>query len=195
MQSADAIEALTPVVTELERLGVRYYLCGSVASAFYGVSRSTMDVDLVAELAPRHVAPLVQALEGRYYVDAKMILDAIARKSCFNVIYLPANFKVDIFVAKTRPYDRAAMTRIREDAFDEAPGLPRVFLPSPEDVVLSKLEWFRLGDEVSQRQWDDVLKVMKVGSRSLDRSYMETWASELGVADLLARAWKEVEGQ
>ncbi|MCG2682756.1 MAG: hypothetical protein L6306_03985, partial [Planctomycetales bacterium] len=69
----------------------------------------------------------------------------------------------------------------------------RFFLPSPEDVVLSKLEWYRLGDEVSERQWRDIAGVMKVNRASLDRKYMEQWAVELGVADLLAKAWKEVE--
>lgn len=195
MQSADVIEALMPVVSELDRLEVKYYICGSVASAFYGGSQLSANIDLVADLAPRHVAPLVQALEGQYYVDANMISDAIAQKSFFNVIHLKTSFKVDIFAAKTRPYDRAAMARIREDTFDESPAILRVFLPSPEDVVLSKLEWFRLGDEVSERQWDDVLKVLKVGLHSLDRSYMEQWAADLGVADLLAKAWKEAEPQ
>ncbi len=153
-----------------------------------------VDVDLVAELSPSNVPSLVESLRDQYYVDERMILNAIARKSCFNVIYLPTSFKVDVFVAKTRQYDRAAMERIREDSFDDdAPGV-RFFLPSPEDVVLSKLEWYRLGDEVSERQWRDVIGVMKVNGAALDRPYMDRWAADLGVADLLAKAWKEAEG-
>ncbi len=193
MQSSDALEALIPVVEELRRQGVKYYICGSFASVFYGTVRATVDVDLVADLAPGHVDSFVEALRGMYYVDKRMILDAIARKSCFNVIYLPTNFKVDVFVAKNRPYDRESLKRIREDSLHDDLPSARFFLPSPEDVVLSKLEWFRLGDEVSERQWRDVVGVLKIRRDSLDRSYMEKWAAELHVADLLDRAWKEVE--
>ena len=105
-----------------------------------------------------------------------MILDAIARKSCFNVIFLPTSFKVDVFVSKDRPYDREAMARAHEDSLDEDSPSERFFLPSAEDVVLSKLEWYRLGDEISERQWHDVLGVLKVNAASLDRRYLERWA-------------------
>jgi hypothetical protein len=193
VQSSDAIEAVMPVVEELQRQGVKYYICGSLASVFYGTSRATVDVDLVAELSPRHVTSFVEALRSKYYVDERMILDAIARKSCFNVIYLPTNFKVDVFVAKNRRYDRKSMERIRQDSLDDDLPSARFFLPSPEDVVLSKLEWFRLGDEVSERQWSDVVGVLKIQRASLDRFYLEQWAAELRIADLLAKAWKEAE--
>jgi hypothetical protein len=193
VESCDALEAVTPVVEELQRLGVRYYICGSFASVFYGIPRSTVDVDLVADLLPKHVASFVESLRDKYYVDERMILDAIARKSCFNAIYLPTNFKVDVFVAKNRPYDRESMARIHQDSLDDDLPSACLFLPSPEDVVLSKLEWFRLGDEVSERQWRDVVGVLKIRRDSLDRSYLDKWAAELHVADLLAKAWKEVE--
>ena len=193
MQTSDALEALTPVVETLQKLGVRYYICGSFASVFYGIPRATTDVDLVADLSKRHVASFVESLRGRYYIDERMILDAIARKSCFNVIYLSTSFKVDIFVAKDRPYDRKSMERIRQDSLDDEHPTQQFSLPSPEDVVLSKLEWFRLGDEVSERQWRDVIGILKVEAVLLDRPYLEKWAVELGIADLLAKAWKESE--
>jgi hypothetical protein len=120
-----------------------------------------------------------------------MILDAIARKSCFNVIYLPTNFKVDVFILKNRPYDRQSLERIHQDTLDDDFPSLRFYLPSPEDVVLSKLEWYRLGDEISERQWRDVIGVLKIRIASLDRHYLEKWAAELGVADLLEKAWKE----
>ncbi len=193
MQTPDALAAVIPVVTELRRLGVKHYICGSLASTFYGTSRATADVDLVAALSPSHVSTFAAALRNQYYVDERMILDAIARKSCFNVIYLPTSFKVDIFIAKDRPYDRGAMERIEEDVLDDAEPSSRFYLPSAEDVVLSKLEWYRLGDEVSDRQWSDVLGVLKIQAKRLDRQYLDQSAAELGVADLLAKAWKEVE--
>ncbi len=193
VQSSDAFEALTPVVEQLERLGVRYYICGSFASVFYGIPRATVDVDLVADLLPKHASALVESLQSKYYVDEGMILDAIARKSCFNVIHLATNFKVDVFVTKNRPYDQKTLERIHRDSWDDDQPSASFFVPTPEDVVLSKLEWFRLGDEVSERQWQDVIGVLRVRMDTLDRVYLQNWAAELGVADLLAKAWHEVE--
>jgi hypothetical protein len=187
------LEALLPVIEALERLRVPYCVGGSLASSLYGVGRTTLDADLVADLDPRHVPPLVAALQAAYYVDAGMILDAIARRSCFNVIHLASMFKVDVFVLKDRSYDRTAFARIRRDTLTpDGPGA-EVFLASPEDVVLNKLEWFRLGDEISERQWRDAVGVLKVQKDRLDRSYLARWGSELGLTDLLQRAWKEAE--
>jgi len=187
----DLLAALTQIVRELESLGVAYYVGGSTASSNYGVARSTLDVGLVADLSQVHVDPLVKALQADYYIDARMVADAIERKSCFNVIHLSTSFKVDVFVVKDRDYDRAAMQRIRKDSLDRDRPSEEYFLAAPEDVVLSKLEWFRLGNEVSEKQWDDILGVLRVQAGALDRSYLTEWAVELGVADLLERAFAE----
>jgi len=193
MQSPDLVAAVAPAVRALERFGVEYYVGGSVASSAYGYTRTTADVDLVANLAPKHVAPLVEALLPDYYVSAPMISDAIARSSCFNIIHLATSFKVDVFAVKNREYDRVALGRIQEKSVDPEHPSARFFFASPEDIVLSKLEWFRLGDEVSETQWRDVIGVLKVQENSIDRAYLEKWAAELGIADLLERAWNEAE--
>lgn len=193
MQSPDTLVAVGPVVDALEDLGVAYYLGGSVVSSTYGLARSTLDVDLVADLAPRHVQPFTDALKSAYYVDAPMISDAIARKSCFNVIHLGTMFKVDVFAVKDRPYDRVALARIRRDTLAVESAAAEFFLAAPEDIVLNKLEWFRLGDEVSQRQWDDVIGVLKVQQARLDDAYLAEWSTKLGIADLLQRARRESE--
>jgi hypothetical protein len=194
MEYPDALLALIPVVATLRRLGVKHYICGSLASSFYGTNRMTADVDIVAELLPSHVAPFVESLRGDFYVDERMIRDAIARKSCFNVIQLSTSFKVDIFARKNRPYDANVMDRIKEQAIDVNFPTSRFCVQSAEDTLLAKFEWYRLGDEISDRQWQDVKGVMKVNGAMLDRAYLQKWAAELGVDDLLAKAWKEVEG-
>ena len=193
MQTPDTLAAVRPVVNALERLGVTYYLGGSVVSSTYGLARSTLDVDLVADLAPGHVEPFSDALKPAYYVDARMISEAVARKSCFNVIHLATMFKVDVFAVKERLYDRAALARIRKDTLAVESAAAEFFMASPEDIILNKLEWFRLGDEVSQRQWDDVIGVLKVQQACLDGDYLAEWATKLGIADLLERARKESE--
>ncbi len=189
----DMLAAMIPVVEAFERLGVVYYVGGSAVSSNYGVARSTLDVDLVANLSQKHVPALAEALEAEYYVDARMISDAITRESCFNVIHMPTSFKVDVFAVKNREYDKVALRRIREDSLDTEHPSKKFFLASPEDIILSKLEWYRLGDEISERQWGDVLGVLDVQGDALDRAYLAKWATELRVGDLLEKAWKETE--
>lgn len=194
MPHPDVITALVPVVRQLERLEAAYYVGGSLASSAHGVPRTSLDADVVADLMPAHVTPLVEALEAEYYVSLPAIRDAVARRTCFNVIHYATAFKVDVFALNTRPYDRQALGRARREVLDEDAPDARFMVASPEDTILSKLEWFRLGGGTSERQWLDVLGVLAVQGEGLDFAYMEHWAPELGVADLLDRARREVGG-
>lgn len=187
----DAFVAIRPMVAALERLNVRYYLGGSIASSAYGTARATLDADLVADLSLQHVAPLVATLGPQFYADANMISDAIRRKSCFNVIHLATMFKVDVFAVKDRDYDREALRRIHKDTLTLDPSGDEFFLASAEDIVLNKLEWFRLGDKVSERQWQDVLGVLKVQHGRLDMDYLQRWSDRIGVRDLLEEALRQ----
>jgi hypothetical protein len=191
MQGNDALNAVLPVIEAFQRLGVPYFVGGSLASSAHGVVRATLDADLVADLKPQHVAGMVAALQTDYYISAGMIHDALARRSCFNLIHLATSFKVDVFVLKGRPYDRAALARKEKRSIDVESPETQVFLATPEDTVLAKLEWYRLGDEVSDRQWHDVLGVLRLQQGRLDCDYMKKWAVELRVADLLERALRE----
>ncbi len=191
MTHPDAITAVGPVIGHFERLNVPYYVGGSLASSAYGKPRTSIDADLVADLTLEHVKPLVEGLQEDYYVSVTAVRDAVARRTCFNVVHYATAFKVDVFAMKARQYDREALGRARPEAIDEdSPGF-RFMLAAPEDTVLSKLEWFRLGNEVSERQWLDVLGVLAVQGDRLDRAYLDHWAAVLGVADLLARAQRE----
>ncbi|OQY58280.1 MAG: hypothetical protein B6245_12690 [Desulfobacteraceae bacterium 4572_88] len=104
MRNTDILAATEPVVEAFEKLGILYCIGGSVASSAYGIPRSTMDVDMVSDLKPTSVRPLVRMLEPYYYIDENMILDAIGRRSSFNIIHLETMLKIDIFVAKNTPY-------------------------------------------------------------------------------------------
>jgi hypothetical protein len=191
MASSDIVKALEPVVEALEALGVKYRIGGSVASSACGVPRTTLDVDLVADLGAGHIREFVKRLQSRYYIDEGAVRAAVAHRSSFNLIHLESMFKVDVFVLKNRVYDQHAFLRLRRYKFGEASGSPAFCFVAPEDVVLNKLEWFRRGNEVSERQWTDVVGVLKVQQHSLDEVYMRQWASELGVLDLLERAFRE----
>jgi hypothetical protein len=180
-----------PVAQALQKLQVRFYVCGSVASSAHGEMRATADIDVVAELQKEQVAPLIQLLGETFYADEVSMKEAIARRSSFNLIHQGTFIKVDIFAPKDREYDQQVLERcavaklgVDEDSI-EAP------ISQPEDIILAKLEWFRLGGETSERQWHDILGVIKLQYFDLDFEYLQKWAPEIGVADLLERALDE----
>lgn len=170
-----------------DTLRVQYVVGGSLASSVYGIPRATQDVDLVAEMNSSHAEPLAQLLGGDFYVDVDMILDAVRRRASFNVIHLATMFKADVFVMKGDSWSREEMRRARSEQLDGPQGALTIRFASPEDTLLHKLVWYRLGNEISDRQWGDILGVFKVQGTLLDDEYLNRWATALGVDDLLAR--------
>jgi len=182
---------VTLLVTDaLERLQIPYMVAGSLAAAAYGLSRSTQDADLVAQLRSGDVARLAAELGPEFYADVEVGEEAIRRRSSFSVIYFPMVFKVDIFVLASTVYDHQAFQRRMRKTLGLENPRP-VFVESPEDLVLSKLKWYRLGGEVSELQWRDVLSVLKLQAKSLDDGYLRQWAEHERVLDLLDRAMRE----
>ena len=186
----DLESAVAPVADAFDALGVEYYLAGSVISSLFGIARATADVDVVAQLRLEHVKPLVERLENTYYIDGDVAVDAIKRGAMFNVIHLATMLKVDVYVATTA-FDRSAMSRRQLDSLVPDGPVRDFRIASAEDVVLHKLRWFRDGGEVSDRQWSDILGVLRVQGRTLDLDHMRKWAAALGVGDLFERAWSE----
>lgn len=190
METNDILLVSEPIIEAFESLGISYYIGGSVASSAHGIFRATLDVDLVADVKPHHVRLLVKRLEAEYYIDEEMLLEAIQRQSSCNLIHLETMHKVDIFILKSTPYDTEAFDRRRKDTLDEEHDL-EFFLASPEDTILHKLDWFRIGGQVSDRQWNDVLGVLKVQKEQLDMDYLRHWAAELELTGLLEQAFED----
>jgi hypothetical protein len=186
MNVEDIIASITPVVAVFEQLGIEYYIGGSVGSSTYGIPRATFDVDLIADLRQEHVRSFVTRLETEYYVDEDMIQDAITHRSSFNIIYLDSMLKVDVFLPKARSFDQEEYRRVQQEVLVN--GTRPFMMASAEDTLLHKLEWYRMGNEISDRQWNDILGILKVRGTMLDMGYLRTWAAQLHVTDLLDRA-------
>jgi hypothetical protein len=184
------LHELRQILAVLTRLGIPYALGGSMASSVYGVPRSTRDADITAEPFPGKEAQLVAAFGDDYYISEPAVREAVLLRSSFNIINTAAGFKVDVFVRKDRPFEQSAMSRRVAVDLPDAPGQP-VVLHTPEDVVLFKLAWYRLGNQASEQQFKDVVGVLQVQAGRLDDAYLDRWAADLGVADLLSRARKE----
>jgi len=185
------VDALNPLIEAFEELGIDYELGGSVASSVHGVPRSSLDIDILAALEPDQVAALARKLAGAYYVSSTRVADAVEREASFNVIHLETIFKVDIFVARSDEFRRCSLQRRKLEAITEDRSF---FVTSAEDIVLHKLLWYRKGSEVSNRQWQDVIGVLKVQGEHLDMGYLHEWADKLQVDDLLKRALSEADG-
>jgi hypothetical protein len=183
----EPLEVTIKVTEVFEKLSVPYLIGGSLASALYGMVRTTQDADIVAELRPEHLQPFVSALQDEFYVDDEMIAAAIQHNSSFNIIHHEAMFKVDVFIPRPRPFLESQLARAQRQTFAFESEVSAKFA-SPEDTILSKLEWYRMGGEVSERQWRDILGVLKTRAGDLDLDYLRRWADELKVSDLLAKA-------
>jgi hypothetical protein len=181
MSTAEVFRKLTAA---LDAAGIAYMLTGSFASAHYGTSRSTQDIDFVIEATAAQLRRFVEILEsGDYYVDLDAALEAHRRESLFNVIDMGTGWKIDLIFRKSRPFSREEFCRRRTVTLQ---GLP-IFIASAEDVIIAKLEWTKLGG--SQRQIEDAAAIVRVLGEALDKPYLEKWITELGLAEqwVLAR--------
>jgi len=190
MSDLDPLEIAAELADALERVGVRYILGGSLASTALGEPRATLDVDLVADLEPGTLLPWLQRLGPDYAVDVAWARDEVARRGSFQLVHRPTMTRVDVFAPawvgvhlwKWENRRRLELDPVTKRGID---------VTGPEGIVIQKLSWFRAGGEVSDRQWRDVLGVLKAQRGLLDRAALEHWARVCGSADLLARAMRE----
>jgi len=187
MTTPDIIDITFKVVKVFEKCGIAYQISGSLASSAFGIPRATMDVDIVADVKLKQVDAIVELLKEEFYVDTEMVNNAIKQGSCFNLIHLETMFKVDVFILKDRPFDQQAFLH-KVKKIVSTDSSQQLFFASPEDIILNKLEWYKAGAEVSERQWADILGILKVQGKDLDMAYLKKWANELGLTELLNRA-------
>jgi hypothetical protein len=167
-------EVLRSITETLDRAAIPYMLTGSMASAYYGAPRTTQDIDFVIAPDPEGLRTFVQLLPtNKYYVDLDAALQAHRHRSMFNLLDMESGWKIDLIFRKARVFDEGEFRRRKEITLH---GVV-LFAATPEDVVISKLEWAKMAQ--SQRQIEDVAGVLRIRSNSLDQSYIERWIREL----------------
>ena len=178
------------VLRALERLGIDHMLVGSMAVFVHGFPRGTRDADVVADLRPGDAQRIAAELGADFYFDIEMAEEAIRRRESASAIHMPSVFKIDIFALKAAAYDVQALARkSRRPIASESEEV--VSMQAPEDTLISKLKWYRLGGEVSDQQWRDIIGVLQVQGGRLDEEYLKRWAEHEKVDDLLEKARRD----
>ncbi len=183
----EALSLMAELRRVLDHARIPFCLGGSWASTLHGQPRQTLDIDLIVEMKEPDIAPLLAAVPSNLYVSAGAVREAVASHRSFNIIDPATGMKADCFVRGEAPFDLEEFARRRVRQISAQAGLS-VPVKSPEDSILRKLSWYRDGGCVSEHQWRDVLGVLAVNAGGLDAAYLDRWAAELEIADLLERA-------
>ena len=180
--------ALGKLVMSLNRAGVPHMIAGSFASTFHGLSRTTVDIDVVIDPNPSSLSFLLNLLaEQGFYVSEANARAAFRLRTQFNVIHMAHVWKVDLIIRKERPFSYTEFNRREAATILEVD----TFVASAEDTILAKLEWSKESD--SERQRRDIEGIIQIKGHGLDRGYLERWSKELGVSDALSRLpWPKV---
>jgi len=168
----------------LSSLGIRYVIGGSVAATLYGEPRATLDLDVVIDADASAALRVVSALKSDFYIEEEDALQAIRHGTSFNAIHFDAGLKIDFFIAQKSPEVREQFNRAR--VVQLAEGAAAFY--APEDILVWKLKWYRAGGEQSDRQWRDIIGILRLSQEPLDDTYLDRAAAAFGVIDLLARA-------
>ncbi len=174
-----------------DQTGIPYMLVGSYASNVYGIARATQDVDFLIAASPQQIKAFLRLLPegGAYYYDLATAVNAAKRADMFNILEMSSGLKIDVIFRKPTGF---AQEEFRRRTLAEVEGV-RVFVASAEDVVISKLEWAKLGG--SYRQIEDVAGIIKLRGDALVCSYIEKWVREMDLSVEWDRARKAAAGQ
>jgi hypothetical protein len=176
------LDVLRRVSTGLTTRGLPFMLTGSFAMAHYATPRMTRDMDIVVALKLEDIDAVVSEFSSEFYVDSEAALAAIESERLFNMMHQASGIKIDLIVRKSTDYRRVEFDRRRRVIL----GTVDTWIVSREDLILSKLVWAR--DSQSEMQRRDVEQLLE--GADLDRDYLRSWATRLGVDTSLGELWR-----
>lgn len=174
------------VIDTFNDLRIPYFIGGSIASSLHGEPRYTYDADIVAQMTLSHVDSFFNALKDEFYLDRETIVHAIEKRLSFNIIHFESAFKVDVFISQQRSFELSRFKRRVSQPVEER----IIDFSSVEDIILAKLEWYKMGGESSDKQWRDILGILLIQKDHLDIPYLKRWSQTLDVFLLLSRAFQ-----
>ena len=174
----EQLKVIRLVVDRIEKLGIPYFITGSIASSYYGIPRYTHDVDVVVTISEKDIRAIVRLFEGDGYLSQEGIQDALSRTGMFNFIHMESGLKVDFWIDRGEPFTKSCFQRVRRVEISD--GL-WVKMASSEDVLLHKVYWDHLTP--SERQIRDAQGIIAVQGVKLDIRYIEEWAKKLAIED------------
>ncbi len=163
----------------LERLGLSYMLTGSLASMYYGIPRFTHDIDIVIQIPPVAAKRLVDEFQPEYFADVQMIRDGYQGTLQFNLLHHQTGIKIDFWMTRPDAFHRSMFERRRcETVWGQ-----KIWICTAEDILLHKLYWNKISP--SDRQLSDVKGVLQVCGKKLNWAYINEWADQLLVKQIL----------
>ncbi|MGB9721830.1 MAG: hypothetical protein ACPL28_10170 [bacterium] len=168
-------EILDIVIKLFERHKIEYMITGSFAGNLHGVPRATFDADIVIKTSTEPFKDFLHEIATEFYVECESPQEILCQQKIFYIIHYKTGFKFDIIPIINRKYSIVEFSRRKLVDFM---GL-KCWFASPEDTILAKLEWAKMGN--SERQFNDALGIAKVQGNNLDWSYLEEWSNELSV--------------
>jgi hypothetical protein len=176
-------ELLLHLLKKLNKLKIIYMLTGAYSVSFHGQPRATHDIDLKLAIKMKDVDSFYESFKDGFYIDKGMIKDAIRHQTMFNIIHQESNIKIDFWISRDNAFDNSRLKRRQKDVFlGES-----VYIASPEDTILVKLDWFKKSQ--SEKHLQDALGVLKVSKEKLDFDYIECWAERLKIMDI----WRKLK--
>lgn len=175
------LELLADCLRRLNRAEVTYFLTGSMASNYWGIPRTTHDLDFVVQLPMSAVSRIVHEFSEDFYLEEAAVRGVFQPPHQFNAIDTRSALKVDFWLSLADPFAQEMLSRRIQVALLGEPA----WIATAEDVVLHKLVWNRMSP--SERQLGDAVGIVAVQAESLDKCYMRQWAPQLNVAEDLER--------
>jgi len=172
-------EVLCKIAKILKNLKIPYIVTGGFAVSVWGRPRFTADIDIVVELMPQNIKYLAKnllSIDKNVYVSEEAIREALQNKSEFNFIHPQTGLKVDFWIVKGDAFDKL---RIKRGIAKKIKNQKVNFI-SPEDLILSKLIWYKKSH--STRQLEDIESILKISK--VDLKYIKKWAKEQSTSDV-----------